>query len=96
VVLRDTAAAYAVDVVGNKCPAVNHTNTIDCMFLYYFTRDCSVVTNFTGEKNCFSIGEKLIPRNDSIVFSVRDYLRQGTERGPDSSLVLPPVVIRVR
>lgn len=96
VVLRDTAAAYDVDVVGNKCPAVNHTNTIDCMFLYYFTRDCSVVTNFTGEKNCFSIGEKLIPQNDSIVFSVRDYLRQGTERGPDSSLVLPPVVIRVR
>ena len=97
-VLQDTASGYAREVSGNKCPAVNNTKTTDCLFLYYFTRDCSVVENATGEKNCFTIDEKLIPLgdHDSIVFAVRDYIRQGTERGPDSSLVLPPMVIRVR
>jgi hypothetical protein len=97
-VLQDTASGYAGEVSGNKCPAVNHTKTTDCLFLYYFTRDCSVVENATGEKNCFTIDEKLIPLSDhdSIVFAVRDYIRQGTERGPESSFVLPPMLIRVR
>jgi len=96
-VLQDTASGYAEEVPGNKCPAENNTKTTDCLFLYYFTRDCSVVKNVTGEK-CFEIDEKLIPSadNDSIIFAVRDYIRPETERGPDSSLVLPPMVIRVR
>jgi hypothetical protein len=97
-VLQDTVSGYAGEVSGNNCPAVNHTKTTDCLFLYYFTRDCSVVENATGEKNCFEIDEKMIPsgKNDSIVLAVRDYIRQGTERGPDSSRVLPPMVIQVR
>jgi hypothetical protein len=97
-VLKDTASRYAEEVSGNKCPAANHTKTTDCLFLYYFTRDCSVVENVTGEKNCFEIDAKLIPPKtmDSIAFSLRDYIRPGTQRGPDSSHVLPSMVIRVR
>jgi hypothetical protein len=97
-ILQDTANAYSAVVPGNKCPAANHTQTTDCLFLYYFARDCSVVKNITGETNCFEIDEKMVPsgNNDSIAFGLRDYLRPGTQRGPDSSLVLPSIVIRVR
>jgi hypothetical protein len=97
-VLQDTANAYSGVVSGNKCPAANHTQTADCLFLYYFTRDCSVVKNMTGETNCFEITEKMVPsgKNDSVAIGLRDYLKPGTQRGPDSSLVLPSMVIRVR
>ena len=93
--LADTAGAYSADVPGNLCPAANHAKTSDCLFLYYFARDCSVVQSFTGEKNCFEVDEKMVPQGDSIVFAVRDYLRPGTLRGPDSSQVLNPILLRV-
>ncbi len=97
-VLKDTASGYAEEVPGNNCPAANHTKTTDCLFLYYFTRDCSVVENVTGEKNCFEIDTKLVPLEpkDFIAFSLRDYIRPGTQRGPDPSSVLPAMAIRVR
>jgi len=97
-VLKGTASGYAAEVSGNDCPAANHTKTTDCLFLYYFTRDCSVVENATGEKNCFEIDTKLIPLEppDFVAFSLRDYIRPGTQRGPKPSLVLPAMVIRVR
>ena len=93
-VLQDTAQMYAP--TGTACPAKDHTNTADCMFVYYFARDCSVVKSVTGENNCFEIDKKLLPEGDSIVFAVRDYLAPGTPNGPDSSKVLPPVLIQVR
>ena len=97
-VLTDTATGYAGAVSGTSCPASDHTNTTDCLFLYYFARDCSVVENVTGEKNCFEINEKMVPpeAKDSIAFSLRNYLRPGTQRGPDSFHMLPAMAIRVR
>jgi hypothetical protein len=97
-VLQDSANGYSGAVTGNKCPAVNHAQTSDCLFLYYITRDCSVVKAITGETNCFEVTEKMVPsgKNDSIAIGLRDYLRPGTERGPDSSHVLPMMVVRVR
>ncbi len=96
--LKDTASGYAYQVPGNKCPAEGHEKTTDCLFLYYFTRNCSIVENATGEKNCFEIDEKLVPlgKNETLAFSLRNYIRPETQRGPDSSLVLPAMVIRVR
>ncbi|HKK02198.1 MAG TPA: hypothetical protein VJ955_08525 [Desulfuromonadales bacterium] len=94
--LQDTAQTFVAKLTGNNCPATGHTGTADCMFVYYFARDCSVVEAVTGESNCFTINTKLIPEGDSLVLTLRDYVRPGTERGPDSSKVLPPVLIRVR
>ncbi len=37
----------------------------------------------------------MIPAGDSIVLAVRDYIKPGTQRGPDSSLVLPARVLRL-
>lgn len=81
-VLHDTANAYSGLIPGNKCPATNHTQTTDCLFLYYFTRDCSVVKNMTGETNCFEITEKMVPsgKNDSVAIGLRDYMKPGTKR----------------
>ena len=95
-VLQDTAQKYTETLTDNVCPATNHTRTADCMFVYYFARDCSVVKALTGENNCFEISTKLIPEGEPIVFALRDYVRPGTERGPDSSKVLAPVLLQVR
>lgn len=64
-------------------------------YLYYFTRDCSGLEELTG-KNCFSIPETMILRGDFAALSVRDYVKPETQRGPDSSLVLPSMVLQLR
>ena len=79
--LKGTASAYAGEV-----------NNTSQFFLYYFTRNCSGLKYLTGD-HCFEIDETMIPPGDYFSISVRDYMRKGTERGPDSSLVLPPMLI---
>lgn len=64
-------------------------------FVYYFTRDCSAVNALAGD-HCYQIGEDLVQNGDSIAFSVRDYIRPGTKRGPDSTKVLHPMLMRVK
>ena len=75
-VLAGTASAYAGEV----------SNTSK-FYLYYFTRNCAGLEALTGG-NCFEIDDTVIAPGDQMVLAVRDYLRPGTERGPDSSLVL--------
>ena len=60
----------------------------DKLFLVYFARDCSGLQELTDD-HCFEISTTLIPEGDSIVVGVRDYIKPGTQRGPDSVLVLP-------
>jgi len=83
-VLDGTANGYAGEV----------KNT-GYFYLYYFARDCSGLEDLTGG-HCFNIDKTLIPQGDSIVLGLRDYVRPGTQRGPDSSLVLPPMVIQLQ
>jgi len=63
-------------------------------YLYYFTRDCSGLGGLT-DGHCVSLKD-YIPQNDQFVFSVRDYIKPDTQRGPDSSLVLPSMVIKLQ
>ena len=93
--LQDTAQSYPEALTGTKCPAANHPNTADCMFVYYFARDCSAVNTFTGQDNCLQITTKMIPEGELVVFGMRDYIRPGTVRGPDPTKILPPILIRV-
>lgn len=67
----------------------------DSFFVYYFARDCSAIKALTGG-HCFDMTEDKIPEGDSFAFSIRDYVRPGTKRGPDSTKVLPPMVMRVK
>ena len=82
--LKGTATAYAGQV--------KHTGKF---FLYYFTRDCSGLEDLT-DNHCLEIDETMVPSGDQVVFSIRDYVRPGTERGPDSSKVLPPMLMPVQ
>jgi hypothetical protein len=90
--LEDTATGYA------EC--INHP---ELFYLYYFARDCTGLEALT-DGNCLSITDEMIPicpepgnpSCDLAVFSQRDYIRPGTQRGPDSVLVLRPVVLKLQ
>ncbi len=82
-VLDGTADGYAGEV-----------NNTGYFFLYYFTRDCSGLTQLTGD-HCFEVDKTMIPEGGSAAFGLRNYIRQGTQRGPDSALVLHPMIMQV-
>ncbi len=52
----------------------------DKFFVWYFGRDCSRVT--TG--NCSEVPESLIPKGEALKIILRNYIRPGTTRGPNS------------
>ncbi len=81
--LKGSAAAYA--------SSVNNTGKL---FVYYLTRKCAGLENLTGGK-CLSITDDMVPSGDSFKISLRDYVRPGTARGPDSAQLLKPVVMQV-
>jgi hypothetical protein len=69
----------------------------DRLFLHYFARDCTGLGDLTDDSPCYSIGD-LVPACynpadltcDMLVLSLRDYMRPGTQRGPDPALTLSP------
>lgn len=81
--LKDTATGYAGEV-GNT----------DKFYLYYFARGCTGLEDLT-DGNCIDLND-YIPAGDQIVFSVRDYIVPGTQRGPDSSLLLPSKLLELQ
>lgn len=94
-VLKGVANLFDEDLDGTADEYAEEVGNTDKLYLYYFTRDCSGLEELTGG-HCFSLPEKLIPQGDQFVLSVRDYIAQGTQRGPDSSLVLPPMAIKLK
>ena len=83
-ILEDTANEYAGGV----------SNT-DKFYLNYFTRDCSGLEYLT-DGHCFPLPETMIPQGDQAVISMRNYIKPGTQRGPDSALVLPSMVLKLK
>jgi hypothetical protein len=61
----------------------------------YFTRDCSGLEYLT-DGNCFVLTEAKIPPGENVGFSVRDSTKPTTERGPDSSLILPSMLLELK
>jgi dipeptidase D len=82
--LKGTADGYSADV-----------NNTGKLFLVYFPRDCSDLEEITDD-HCVEIPTTLIPEGDKIVLAVRDYIKPDTQRGPDSSLVLPSRVLTLQ
>ncbi len=91
----------AVNVDGSKLvgsadpawyPGVDH---LDKLYVYYFTRDCAGLEELTHDF-CYSVPdtELVIPSGVKASFVERDYLRVGTQRGPDSTLTVPSVVLK--
>ncbi|MFZ2446908.1 MAG: hypothetical protein WAW37_11175 [Syntrophobacteraceae bacterium] len=81
--LKETAIGYKGEV----------SNTGE-FYLYYFTRDCSGLEALT-DGHCFELPVTMIPPGRHFGLSVRDYVRPRTERGPDSSLILPSRVLQL-
>jgi hypothetical protein len=72
------------------------------LYVWYFARSCDRLDDLTGG-NCTSITEEMIPACDAahpactrLAISQRDYIRPGTQRGPDAALLLQPVLIRLQ
>ena len=81
--LKGSAASYA--------STVHDTGKL---FVYYLTRNCAGLENLTGG-NCLSITNDMVPPGGSFKISLRDYVRPGTARGPDSAQLLKPMVMKV-
>jgi hypothetical protein len=72
----------------------------DKLFVYYFTRDCRGIEALTGGY-CFSAPKTMLPKCkdpadltcELLVLSLRDYIRPGTQCGPDAAQLLSPVVV---
>jgi hypothetical protein len=69
-------------------------NNLDKLYVYYFARDCEGLENLT-HGFCISVEdtELVIPRGVTASFAEREYVKVGTQRGPDSTLTLPSVVL---
>ncbi|MGW2703996.1 hypothetical protein [Streptomyces sp. NPDC001340] len=75
-------------------------------FVHYFTRDCRVLRDLPGwPKNCTEITTQMLPSHVNtsaegdpalhgmFMASLRDYIKPGTARGPDSSKLLAPRIL---
>lgn len=85
----------AGDLKGTANAYVREVSNTGKFFLYYFTRDCSDLKELTDE-HCFELPVTLIPVKDNVALSIRDYIKPGTQRGPDSSFVLLPEVLQLQ
>ena len=67
---------------------------LDKLYVYYFTRHCKGLEKLT-HGFCLSVEdtELIIPPGDKASLVERDYMFPGTQRGPDSKLTLPSMVL---
>lgn len=64
----------------------------DKFYLYYFTRNCKGLEHLTYG-HCVEL--TMIPQGFRVAIAQRNYVRQGSQRGPDSALVLNPIMIKL-
>ncbi len=83
-----------IDLKGTAKRYRGEVNNTGKFYLYYFTRDCSGLEDLT-DGNCFELTDAMIPSGKHFGLSIRDYIQPGTERGPDSSKVLPSRVLQL-
>ncbi|MFR9797691.1 hypothetical protein ACL02U_17550 [Streptomyces sp. MS06] len=92
-----------------KGSADGYSNTVGNsgkLFVHYFTRDCAVLRGLPDwPRNCSSISTQLLPSHldtaaegdpalhGEFMAALRDYVKPGTERGPDSSKLLYPRIL---
>ncbi|MGW3266412.1 hypothetical protein [Streptomyces sp. NPDC001056] len=94
---------------GLKGSAEDYAKTVehsDKFFVHYFSRDCSVLRGVPDwPKNCTEITTGMLPPragtagegdpalHGMFMASLRDYVKPGTERGPDSTKLLTPRIL---
>jgi hypothetical protein len=80
------------DLKGTAKSYRGQVNNTGKFYLYYLTRDCSGLEDLTGG-NCLELTDEIIPSGGHFSLIIRDYIVPGTQRGPDSQLVLPSRVL---
>jgi len=83
--LEGSAAHYG-DGIGN----------LDKLFVYYFARDCDGLESWT-HGYCMEVEDSplVLPVGDKAAFTERDYIMPGTQRGPDSTQLLPSRALKL-
>lgn len=67
-------------------------NNADKFYLYYFARNCKGLEQLTYG-HCVEL--TMIPQGYRVAIAQRNYIKQGSQRGPDSALVLSPMMIKL-
>lgn len=78
-------------------------------FVHYYTRDCAPLESLLGkerlQRDCTPITPEMVPKRGTpgalgdpalqgmFGLAIRDYIAPGTERGPDSSMLLRPRIL---
>ena len=85
-----------IDDLQLKGSAASYTTVqnTDKLFVYYLTRNCKGLERLT-EGRCLSITTDMVPSGGNFKIAQRTYIRPGTERGPDSTQLLRPTVVKV-
>lgn len=94
---------------GLKGSAAGYSRTVrnsGKFFVHYFTRDCTVLRGVPGwPRNCTTITTQMLPSHANtsaegdpalhgmFMASLRDYVKPGTARGPDSTKLLTPRIL---
>lgn len=60
------------------------------LYVQYFARDCS------GISNCYEVTEDMIALDGRLKLIQRNYVAEGTLRGPDPKLVISPKIIKLK
>jgi hypothetical protein len=83
--IQGTATQFCA---GADCTGVNN---VDKFYLFYITRDCQSL----GLSNCYSVGTDEVPTGHFFKIVQRTYIKPGTERGPDSSQLVLPIMVQL-
>lgn len=91
-------AALNVDGTGLEGSAAPYpVANADKLYVHYFTRDCEAVAGLVhGQCTSVPDDELHIPHGVRTSIVERDYLAAGTQRGPDSTLLLPSIVVKLQ
>jgi hypothetical protein len=94
----------AVNVDGNKLVGSTYQyretgveDNLDKLYVYYFTRNCEGLKDLTDDF-CLSVEDSdlVMPGSDTGSFVERNYMRVGTQRGPESTLIVPSRVLKLQ
>jgi hypothetical protein len=88
------------DLINSASNLAQSVNNTDKFFVYYFTRECTGLEQFT-DSYCLELIDDNLPLctnpTDPACFKlplfIRDYLPLGSQRGPDANYILPAWVI---
>lgn len=88
------------DLLNSASYYAESVNNTEKFFVYYFTRECSGLEEFT-DGYCLELSNDdlplclnpMDPACSKLTISIRDYLSPGSQRGPDPNYILPARVI---